>query len=101
MNALVTEARKLVKGTIDDDDNTNAALRSIIEVGTSAGGARAKAVVAWNPKTKEIRSGQMDAPEGFHRLRADGYKRRGYEINRREDYGLQRLRLWHRSHGMR
>ncbi|MBF0331151.1 MAG: type II toxin-antitoxin system HipA family toxin [Candidatus Omnitrophica bacterium] len=41
------------------------ALQSIIRVGTSAGGNRAKAVLAWNPKTHEIRSGQVKAPVGF------------------------------------
>ncbi len=34
-------------------------------MGTSAGGARAKAVVAWNPQTNEVRSGQVEAPPGF------------------------------------
>ena len=34
-------------------------------MGTSAGGARAKAVIAWNPKTSEVRSGQVRAPKGF------------------------------------
>jgi serine/threonine-protein kinase HipA len=38
MNSLVTEARKMLKGNIQDDDLANATLRSIIEVGTSAGG---------------------------------------------------------------
>ncbi len=41
------------------------ALKEILRVGTSAGGARAKAVVAWNPETNEVRSGQVEAPEGF------------------------------------
>ena len=41
------------------------AIKSIIRVGTSAGGNRAKAVIAWNPKTEEIRSGQVNVPEGF------------------------------------
>lgn len=74
MNSLVTEARKAVKGTLEGDYETDAALRSIIEVGTSAGGARAKAVIAWNPKTQEIRSGQVDADEGFEHwlLKFDG-----------------------------
>lgn len=40
-------------------------LRSLINVGTSAGGARAKALIAWNEETGEIRSGQVNAPEGF------------------------------------
>jgi serine/threonine-protein kinase HipA len=41
------------------------ALRDILRVGTSAGGARAKAVVAWNRTTNEVRSGQIRADEGF------------------------------------
>ena len=40
-------------------------LNEILRVGTSAGGARAKAVIAWNKETNEVRSGQADAPEGF------------------------------------
>ncbi|HSQ75765.1 MAG TPA: type II toxin-antitoxin system HipA family toxin [Bacteroidota bacterium] len=41
------------------------ALDTIIRVGTSAGGARAKALIAWNRKTHEIRSGQVPPPPGF------------------------------------
>ncbi len=41
------------------------ALREILQVGTSAGGARAKALIAWNPSTNEVRSGQIAADEGF------------------------------------
>ena len=41
------------------------ALKDIIRVGTSAGGARAKAVLAWNPETNEVRSGQVKAGSGF------------------------------------
>ena len=43
----------------------HAGLEEILRVGTSAGGARAKAIVAWNPDTGEVRSGQVKAPEGF------------------------------------
>jgi serine/threonine-protein kinase HipA len=43
----------------------NEALQEILRVGTSAGGARAKAIIAWNPKTNEVRSGQVKAPDGF------------------------------------
>ena len=46
-------------------DHRNGALREILRVGTSAGGARAKAIIAWNPDTNEVRSGQVTAPEGF------------------------------------
>ncbi|HEY7960986.1 MAG TPA: type II toxin-antitoxin system HipA family toxin [Solirubrobacteraceae bacterium] len=50
------------------------AMREILSVGSSAGGARAKAVVAWNPHTDEIRSGQAQAPPGFEHwlLKFDG-----------------------------
>lgn len=50
------------------------ALNMIIRVGTSAGGNRAKAVIAWNPKTEEVRSGQVAAPPGFESwiLKFDG-----------------------------
>ncbi|MBL0170472.1 MAG: type II toxin-antitoxin system HipA family toxin [Gemmatimonadaceae bacterium] len=41
------------------------ALREILRVGTSAGGARAKAVIAWNRTTNEVRSGQISAGDGF------------------------------------
>ena len=40
-------------------------ISQIIKVGTSAGGARAKAIIAYNENTGEIRSGQVNAPEGF------------------------------------
>ncbi len=50
------------------------ALATILRVGTSAGGARAKAVIAWNPKTGEIRSGQVPLAAGFEAwlLKFDG-----------------------------
>src|SRR5690606_35550611 len=41
------------------------ALMEMIRVGTSAGGARAKAIVAYNPSTGEIRSGQIGDLKGF------------------------------------
>ena len=37
----------------------------ILRVGTSAGGAKPKAIIAYNDKTNEVRSGQVKAPEGF------------------------------------
>ena len=42
------------------------AMADILKIGTSAGGARAKAIIAYNPLTKEVKSGQTDAPAGFH-----------------------------------
>lgn len=65
MNALVEGARKAVSGNFDTEDSSNAALVNLLQVGTSAGGARAKAVIAWNEATGEIRPGQFDVEDGF------------------------------------
>ncbi len=46
-------------------DKKHDALTDILRVGTSAGGARAKALIAWNPETNEVRSGQINAGSGF------------------------------------
>jgi len=56
--------RQTLVGSLDDPHREQA-LRDIYSVGTSAGGARAKAVIAWNPATDAIRSGQVDAGPGF------------------------------------
>ncbi|MGK0240367.1 MAG: serine/threonine-protein kinase HipA [Candidatus Pelagisphaera sp.] len=55
---------------LDDSDG----LQQILQVGTSAGGARAKAVIAWNKESGEVRSGQSDCPAGFSHwlLKFDG-----------------------------
>ncbi|MEN0036355.1 MAG: type II toxin-antitoxin system HipA family toxin [Cellvibrio sp.] len=61
-------------------------LTAILQVGTSAGGARAKALVAINQNRTEIRSGQIAAPEGFEHylLKFDGIVEHG---NNRETFG--------------
>ncbi|WP_423917536.1 type II toxin-antitoxin system HipA family toxin [Frigoribacterium sp. 2-23] len=65
LSTLVEGARSLIDAQFADDRETEAAIQSLIQVGTSAGGARAKAVIAWNRATGEIRSGQLPAAEGF------------------------------------
>ena len=88
MGQLVGEARRLVQGTFAVDREAKAALANIIKVGTSAGGARAKAVIAWNPKTDEVRSGQFDAAPGFEHwlLKFDGIGT-DRELGTSEGYG--------------
>ena len=88
LGKLVDTARKAVHGDLNADDHAQVALRQIIEVGTSAGGARAKAVIAWNRKTEEIRSGQLDAPAGFEHwlLKFDGMGR-DFDLGASQDYG--------------
>jgi serine/threonine-protein kinase HipA len=44
---------------------TSQGIEDIIQVGTSAGGARAKAIIAYNPKTGDVRSGQAQHSNGF------------------------------------
>jgi serine/threonine-protein kinase HipA len=56
--------RKNLKATFASASRKNA-LNDILRVGTSAGGARAKAVIAWNRETNEVRSGQVAAGSGF------------------------------------
>ena len=74
MSELVESARRAVMGEVDSDAHAQAAIAQIIQVGSSAGGARAKAAVAWNPSTQEIRAGQFDVKEGFEHwlLKLDG-----------------------------
>jgi len=88
MQELVEEARRLVQGTFSVDHEAKAALANIIKVGTSAGGARAKAVIAWNPATDEVRSGQFDAAPGFEHwlLKFDGVGK-DEELGTGEGYG--------------
>jgi len=74
LGKLINVARQAVQGQIDTDAHAKAALTQIIQVGTSAGGARAKATVAWNPETDELRAGQFDVDPGFEHwlLKFDG-----------------------------
>lgn len=66
------------------------AMDDILRVGTSAGGARAKAVIAWNPETGEMRSGQVKAPRGFEYwlLKFDGVDNRQHGVHDPQGYGL-------------
>ena len=66
-------------------------LQDILRIGTSAGGARAKAIVAWNPETDEVRSGQIEAGRGFSYwlLKFDGVSgNKDKELEDPAGYGL-------------
>ncbi len=69
LDGLVNMAQEILSGRQDFNTRLSAdeakALTDILKIGSSAGGARAKAVVAFNPITGEIRSGQADVPDGF------------------------------------
>lgn len=63
----------------------------LVQLGTSAGGARAKALIAWNEETQEIKSGQIDAGDGFDYwlIKFDGVKKNGdHNLNDSVEYTL-------------
>jgi len=73
------------------DESKEQGLSDILRVGTSAGGARAKAVIAWNPSTNEVRSGQVTATAGFEYwlLKFDGvHGNKDKELEDPQGYGV-------------
>jgi serine/threonine-protein kinase HipA len=88
LSSLVESARLAVHGELDSDAHSEAALAQIIRVGTSAGGARAKATVAWNPGTNELRAGQFEVEPGFEHwlLKFDGIGP-DHELGSSQQYG--------------
>lgn len=69
MDNLVKISQEVVNNRLEFETNLNAneqkALLDILKIGTSAGGARPKAIIAYNEKTGIIKSGQAKAPKGF------------------------------------
>jgi serine/threonine-protein kinase HipA len=88
LSELVETARHAVHGELDNDPHAVAALKQLISVGTSAGGARAKAAIAWNSSTAEIRAGQFDVEPGFEHwlLKFDGIGKDN-ELGESQGYG--------------
>lgn len=85
----ILQAREGFTTTLDEPAREDTLL-DILRVGSSAGGARAKAVIAWNPATKEVRSGQVKAPPGFESwlLKFDGVSNnRDRELADPQGYG--------------
>lgn len=78
IDSLVDISQKLLKTKESFSTNLNEdeekAILDILKIGTSAGGARPKAVIAYNEKTGEVRSGQTTAPKGFEHwlIKLDG-----------------------------
>jgi serine/threonine-protein kinase HipA len=67
VHELISIARRILRhrGKQQWTLKASQGLKKLIQIGTSAGGAKAKAVIAWNEKTNEVRSGQADCPPGF------------------------------------
>ncbi len=78
LKSLVEAAHKMLANREDFGTNLQEeerkAMIDILKIGTSAGGARPKAVIAYNKKTGEVRSGQTNVPQGFEHwlLKLDG-----------------------------
>lgn len=91
--ALASEiltTRNRLKGKFELIDRKRS-LQEILRVGTSAGGARAKAIIAWNPQTNDVRSGQVKTEPGFSHwlLKFDGVSgNRDKELDDPAGYGL-------------
>lgn len=69
IDSLVEVAREALLNKenfgVNINDDKKAAIAGILQLGTSAGGQRAKAIIAYNKTTGEVRSGQADVPDGF------------------------------------
>lgn len=78
IDALVNVAREALNEKasfgVNLTDDAKTAIAEILRLGTSAGGQRAKAIIAYNKTTGEVRSGQVEAPEGFdyYLIKLDG-----------------------------
>lgn len=59
---IINQKKEFVTNLKKDEEQ---GILEIIKIGTSAGGARPKAVIAWDEKTGEVKSGQTRAPKGF------------------------------------
>lgn len=70
LNELIIIAEKILSGRSDFmadlSHNEEKAMFDILKIGSSVGGARAKALIAYNERTGEVRSGQANAPKGFN-----------------------------------
>jgi serine/threonine-protein kinase HipA len=85
----VLDTRMKLSGVFSGRDDTRA-MKEILRVGTSAGGARAKAILAWNPTTNEFRSGQVTLQPGFEHwiMKFDGVSNnRDKEVADPQGYG--------------
>jgi len=85
----ILDERTRLGGAFTGEDDRDA-IENILRVGTSAGGARAKAILAWNPETNEFRSGQLDTEPGFEHwlMKFDGVRHnKDKELSDPKGYG--------------
>lgn len=96
LGALISLANEVLakRSSLDtslDEFHKAQTIKQILQVGTSAGGARAKALIAWNPLNNKIRSGQADIKKGFEHwiLKFDGIDQiQDKDVQDPQGYGL-------------
>jgi len=78
---LVLAARLTVRGELAHPTSAHAAIQQLIQVGSSAGGARAKAVVAFRPSTYQVASAFAPLEPGFEQwiIKLDGVSDTGMD----------------------
>ena len=92
IDSLVDVAREALSDKasfgVNLNDDRKAAIAEILRLGTSAGGQRAKAIIAYNKATGEVRSGQIEAPAGFdyYIIKLDGVSAKA-GFHETENYG--------------
>lgn len=95
IDSLVDTAQKMLEKRETFTTNLNKeeeqAVLEILKIGTSAGGARPKAVIAWNEKSGEVKSGQTRAPKGFEHwlIKLDGVS----EVQLGSSHGYGRVEM--------
>ncbi len=95
IDSLVATAQKMLDQREAFVTNLNKdeeqAVLEILKIGTSAGGARPKALIAWNEKTGEVKSGQTKAPKGFEHwlIKLDGVS----EVQLGNSHGYGRVEM--------
>jgi serine/threonine-protein kinase HipA len=95
IDSLVATAQKMLDQREAFTSNLNKdeeqAVLEILKIGTSAGGARPKAVIAWNEKTGAVKSGQTNAPKGFEHwlIKLDGVS----EVQLGSSHGYGRVEM--------
>ena len=91
LDSLVETAKQVLSEKVQFQSklksNDLESMQDILRIGTSAGGARPKAVIAFNEKTGEVRSGQTKAPKGFEHwlIKLDGVS--DVQVGQSKGYG--------------
>ncbi len=96
--SMVLRERNHFRTSMADAYHTHEGMTDILRVGTSAGGARAKAIVAWHPETNDVRSGQIVAESGYEYwlIKFDGVSgNRDKELDDPQGFGAIEYAYYH------